>query len=81
MSLYQTCAEPLVRENSSRLVAIQWAEKNIEEMLTGLQHEYHQRQEAIGEELFDLVAGYGDFQGGARPSIRSEIQIIYPIVF
>ncbi|PWQ92207.1 F0F1 ATP synthase subunit gamma [Leucothrix pacifica] len=61
VSLYQTCAESLASENSSRLVAMQRAEKNIEEMLAGLQHEYHhQRQEAIDEELFDLVAGFGE---------------------
>lgn len=59
VSLYQTCAESLASENASRLVAMQRAEKNIEEMLVDLQHSYHhQRQEAIDAELFDVVAGY-----------------------
>lgn len=59
VSLYQTCAESLASENASRLIAMQRAEKNIEEMLAGLQHEYHhQRQDAIDAELFDVVAGY-----------------------
>lgn len=59
VSLYQSCAESLASENSSRLVAMQRAEKNIEEMLDGLRHVYHhQRQEAIDAELFDVVAGY-----------------------
>ena len=59
VSIYQTCAESLASENASRLIAMQRAEKNIEEMLAVLQHKYHhQRQEAIDAELFDVVAGY-----------------------
>jgi F-type H+-transporting ATPase subunit gamma len=59
VSMYQTCAESLASENASRLIAMQRAEKNIEEMLASLQHIYHhQRQEAIDAELFDVVAGY-----------------------
>ena len=59
VSLYQTCAESLASENSSRLIAMQRAEKNIEEMLGDLRNEYHhQRQDAIDTELFDVVAGY-----------------------
>ncbi|WP_371195940.1 F0F1 ATP synthase subunit gamma [Glaciecola sp. SC05] len=59
VSLYQSAAESLASENASRLIAMQRAEKNIEEMLTNLQHEYHhQRQESIDAELFDVVAGY-----------------------
>lgn len=59
VSLYQTCAESLASENASRLVAMRRAEKNIEEMLGGLKHTYHnQRQGEIDAELFDVVAGY-----------------------
>ena len=59
VSLYQTCAESLASENASRLVAMQRAEKNIEEMLEKLKYDYHlQRQEAIDAELFDVIAGY-----------------------
>lgn len=61
VSLYQACAESLASENSSRLVAMQRAEKNIEEMLGVLRQNYHhQRQDAIDTELFDVVAGYVD---------------------
>jgi F-type H+-transporting ATPase subunit gamma len=59
VSLYQSSAESLACENASRLIAMQRAEKNIEEMLANLQHEYHhQRQASIDSELFDVVAGY-----------------------
>lgn len=59
VSIYQSCAESLASENASRLIAMQRAEKNIEEMLASLQQKYHhQRQEAIDAELFDVVAGY-----------------------
>ena len=57
VSLYQACAESLASENASRLVAMQRAEKNIDEMLDELRHAYHhQRQEAIDSELFDVVS-------------------------
>lgn len=59
VSLYQACAESLASENASRLLAMQRAEKNIEEMLAGLRQKYHhQRQESIDTELFDVLAGY-----------------------
>lgn len=57
VSLYQACAESLASENASRLVAMQRADKNIDEMLDELRHAYHhQRQEAIDSELFDVIA-------------------------
>jgi len=59
VSLYQSAAESLASENASRLISMQRAEKNIEEMLANLQRSYHQlRQESIDAELFDVVAGY-----------------------
>jgi F-type H+-transporting ATPase subunit gamma len=59
VSIYQSAAESLASENASRLIAMQRAEKNIEEMLANLQREYHhQRQESIDAELFDVVAGF-----------------------
>jgi F-type H+-transporting ATPase subunit gamma len=58
VSIYQSCAESLASENASRLLAMQRAQKNIEEMLANLQQQYHQqRQETIDAELFDVVAG------------------------
>jgi len=41
------------------LVAMQRAEKNIEELLDDLSHKFHSlRQSTIDEELFDVVSGF-----------------------
>jgi F-type H+-transporting ATPase subunit gamma len=57
--MFQACAESLASENASRLAAMQRAEKNIGEMLEDLKSRFHRmRQEAIDEELFDVVSGY-----------------------
>jgi F-type H+-transporting ATPase subunit gamma len=57
--LFQSCAESLSAENACRLVAMQRAEKNIDEMLVNLNRSFHRmRQEAIDEELFDVISGY-----------------------
>lgn len=59
VSIYKACAESLASENASRLESMLRAEKNIEELLDGLNQNFrHQRQTGIDEELFDLVAGY-----------------------
>lgn len=58
VSLYKACAESLASENASRLAAMEHAEKNIEELSEVLLRAYHRlRQEAIDEELFDIVFG------------------------
>lgn len=57
--LFQACAESLASENSSRLAAMQRAEKNIEGMLDDLTRTLHRvRQESIDEELFDVISGF-----------------------
>lgn len=57
--LFQACAESLASENASRLAAMQRAEKNIEQLLEGLNRTFHRlRQESIDEELFEVIAGY-----------------------
>lgn len=57
--LFQACAESLNSENASRLAAMERAEKNIKDILENLNKEFHRvRQEAIDEELFDVVAGF-----------------------
>jgi len=62
--LYQACAESLASENASRLAAMQRAEKNIGELLEDLNRRFHRiRQEAIDEELFDVVSGYEALSG------------------
>lgn len=58
-SLFKACAESLASENASRLLAMQRAEKNIEELLDKLNHQFHQlRQSLIDEELFDVISGF-----------------------
>lgn len=58
VSLFRACSESLMSENATRLAAMQRAEKNIEELLENLTREFHRRrQDAIDEELFDVVSG------------------------
>jgi len=59
VSLFQATAESLASENASRLAAMQGAEKNIDDVLSGLKLQFHQeRQMAITDELLDIVAGF-----------------------
>lgn len=59
ISLFRACAESLASENASRLAAMQRAEKNIDELLEGLNLDFHRlRQSGIDEELFDVIAGF-----------------------
>jgi len=59
VSLYRACALSLAAENSSRLAAMQAAEKNINERLDELKTAYQQeRQAAITEELLDIISGF-----------------------
>jgi F-type H+-transporting ATPase subunit gamma len=59
VSLFRVCAESLASENTSRLIAMQRAEKNIKQQLEDWQHTYHRlRQNSIDAELFDLVSGF-----------------------
>lgn len=71
ISLFRASAESLASENAARLIAMQRAEKNIDELLDELNQSFHQqRQTSIDEELFDVIAGYellsrsGTSQGG-----------------
>ena len=59
IGLYRACAESLASENASRLASMQIAEKNIEERLSDLTAVFQQqRQDAITEELLDIVSGF-----------------------
>jgi len=59
VSLFRACAESLASENTSRLAAMQRADKNIDELLVDLNGNYHRlRQSSIDEELFDVVSGF-----------------------
>lgn len=64
VSLFRACAQSLASENSSRLQAMQRAERNIDDLLTDLIGRFHQvRQSGIDEELFDVVAGFEALSG------------------
>jgi F-type H+-transporting ATPase subunit gamma len=59
ISLFKACAESLASENTSRLAAMQRAEKNIDLLLTSLSRAFHGlRQSSIDEELFDVISGF-----------------------
>ena len=70
--IFQACAESLASENASRLAAMQRAEKNIEGILENLNGTFHRlRQEAIDEELFDVISGYEALSKVRLPRKRS----------
>jgi F-type H+-transporting ATPase subunit gamma len=49
----------MASETASRLTAMQKAEQNVEEQLDNLNAQFNrQRQNAITEELLDIVAGF-----------------------
>jgi F-type H+-transporting ATPase subunit gamma len=69
--LFQASAESLASENASRLAAMQRAEKNINDILEDLNRTFHRiRQEAIDEELFDVISGYEALSRTARIRAR-----------
>lgn len=60
---FSTILDSMVSENASRFVAMQRAEKNIEEQLVELQQIHHRlRQNAIDTELFDVISGFEALQ-------------------
>ena len=68
IALFKACAESLASENASRLAAMQRAEKNIDELLSGLNRTFYRlRQNSIDEELFDVVAGFNSLLPKNRP--------------
>lgn len=67
VTLFRACAESLASENASRLAAMQRAEKNIDELLEGLNRTFHRlRQSGIDEELFDVVSGFEALIGARK---------------
>ncbi len=64
VSLYRACALSLAAENTSRLAAMQAAEKNIAERLDELRTAFQQqRQAVITEELLDIISGFKSIRG------------------
>ena len=67
ITLFRASAESLASENASRIVSMHAAERNIQERLGQLRHEYHQqRQTSITEELLDVLTGF-EAIGGSTP--------------
>jgi F-type H+-transporting ATPase subunit gamma len=59
ISLFRACAESLASENSSRLAAMERADKSIADLLESLHSTFERmRQSAIDEELFDVISGF-----------------------
>lgn len=59
VGLYRAVAESLASENAARLMAMQGAERNIEDLLEELSSAYHrERQMSITSELLEIVAGF-----------------------
>lgn len=70
-SLYRAFIESLASENGSRLMAMQMAEKNIEDHLSELTVQFNrQRQEAISSELLDVVTGFEALTGGGEKGVN-----------
>lgn len=64
ISLFRACSESLASENASRLIAMQRADKNIDELLEHLNTDFHRvRQNRIDEELFDVISGFEALSG------------------
>jgi F-type H+-transporting ATPase subunit gamma len=58
VSIFRACAESLASENTSRLAAMERAERNIDQLRDELQRTFYRlRQDKIDEELFDVIAG------------------------
>ena len=67
IAFFRACGESLASEHASRLLAMQNAERNIEERLTALHTVYYQqRQEAITTELLDVIVGFEALLGLPR---------------
>jgi F-type H+-transporting ATPase subunit gamma len=67
VSLFRTCAESQASENTSRLVAMQRAEKNIDDLLETLTRNFNRlRQASIDEELFDVISGFEALSGPGK---------------
>ncbi|MBU6453794.1 MAG: F0F1 ATP synthase subunit gamma [Cyanobacteria bacterium REEB67] len=59
VSIFRACALSLASENTSRLSAMERADKNIADLLETLHGKFQRlRQSTIDEELFDVIAGF-----------------------
>ncbi len=59
ISLYKACVGSLASENAARLVAMQNADRAIEDKITSLTGSFHRtRQTQITEEILDIISGF-----------------------
>lgn len=71
VTIFRAGAESLASEHTTRLAAMQAAERNIEERLEALVAESRRvRQDAITEELLDLVSGFEASAAAVRRATR-----------
>jgi F-type H+-transporting ATPase subunit gamma len=64
VSMFAAYAHSMASENASRLATMQVAERNIEERIEELTHQYNQtRQTAITTEILDIMAGFEALTG------------------
>ena len=67
VALFRAFAASMAAENAARLASMQRAEKNIEETMEDLRRTFHtMRQNAISEELFDVISGFEALSGSAE---------------
>jgi F-type H+-transporting ATPase subunit gamma len=68
VSLFRACAESQASEHASRLAAMHSAEKNLDERREEVTSLFHRlRQDAITNELLDVVSGFEAVMHSARP--------------
>jgi F-type H+-transporting ATPase subunit gamma len=73
VSIFRACAESLASENTSRLAAMERAERNIDQLRDELQRTFYRlRQDKIDEELFDVIAGVEAVTEAQRSSGRTD---------
>ncbi|MGD8742834.1 MAG: F0F1 ATP synthase subunit gamma [Granulosicoccaceae bacterium] len=67
VSIFRACAESQASEHSSRLAAMQSAERNLDERLMDVTRVFRRaRQNAITSELLDVVAGFEAITGNEQ---------------
>ena len=66
VSVFRACAESLASEHASRLMAMQSAERNLDERIETLTLSFRRaRQNAITSELLDVMSGFETTAGAA----------------
>jgi F-type H+-transporting ATPase subunit gamma len=65
VTIFRASAQSLTSEHATRLMAMQAAERNIDERLEEMNGRFRRmRQQSITDELLDVVAGFESLTGG-----------------